>query len=122
MIKPIKPNKVPQMESERRMMAGFSPIAFPMMRGVRYKSWIHCTIPSINNPEPKIIQKFCPVYADFSRLRMTIGIRPIACRYGIRFSTPINNPSVTASGKPTILKPIESKTPTHSAINDCPRK
>ena len=63
MIKPIKPNKVPQMDKERRMMAGFSPIAFPIMRGVRYKSCMHCTMQRTRIPDPKISQKFSPVSA-----------------------------------------------------------
>ena len=80
MISPINPSKVPQMESERRIMAGFNPIAFPMMRGVRYKSCMHCTIPSTSRPSPKMIQKFCHVSADLSRLRINIAMMPIACK------------------------------------------
>ena len=34
-ISPMNPNSEPQMERERRMTAGLSPITCPMMRGVR---------------------------------------------------------------------------------------
>ena len=79
MIKPIKPKKVPQMDKERRMMAGFSPIAFPIMRGVRYKSCMHCTMQRTRIPDPKISQKFSPVSAALRRLSKIIGMIPIVC-------------------------------------------
>ncbi len=40
---PRKPRRVPQMERERRMIAGLSPIALPIIFGVRIKSCMHCT-------------------------------------------------------------------------------
>ena len=42
-ISPMNPRREPQIESERSMMAGFSPIAFPIILGVSRRSCMHCT-------------------------------------------------------------------------------
>ena len=67
------------MDNESKMMAGFNPIALPIMRGVRYKSCIHCTIPKTKIAKPKINQKFSPVSAERNKLNRIIGMIPIAC-------------------------------------------
>ena len=43
MISPRNPRSEPQMERDSRSTAGFSPIALPMILGVRYMSCIICT-------------------------------------------------------------------------------
>ncbi len=43
MIIPSMPINDPQMESDNKMMAGFSPVIFPMMRGTKKPSCMSCT-------------------------------------------------------------------------------
>ena len=74
MIRPIKPSKAPQIDSERSNMAGFSFIAFPMMRGVTMRSMIICTMAKTATADARITQKFCPVSTAFSRARNTVGM------------------------------------------------
>ena len=102
MIKPIKPNKVPQMDKERRMMAGFRPIAFPIIRGVRYKSCIHCTTQRTRIPDPKISQKFSPpaeiaVHAVFDIVGQPLDKRTVT--FGDQADPAVDNPFVIQQDK-----------------------
>ena len=74
MISPMKPSKAPHTERERSRMAGFSPIAFPMIFGVITISISTCTMANTANAIPKIIQKFSPVSAALSSERKAAGM------------------------------------------------
>ena len=56
MIRPMKPSRAPHTESERRRMAGLSPIAFPMIFGVTIMSVIICTTMNRPTASPKTIR------------------------------------------------------------------
>ena len=80
MITPIKPNNDPHTDNESRMMAGFSPMALPITRGVTTISEMICTTANTKMAVPKIIQKFCPVSAALRRAKNAVGIRANVCR------------------------------------------
>ena len=74
MISPMKPNSAPHTERESSRMAGFSPMAFPMIFGVITMSISTCTTAKTARADPKMIQKFCPVSAALSRARNAVGM------------------------------------------------
>ena len=74
-IKPMKPRRAPQTDRERRRMAGFNPIALPIIFGVMIISMIICTIINTATAERNIIQKFCPVSAAFNNDKKAVGTR-----------------------------------------------
>ena len=59
-ISPANPSKDPQMESDSRMMAGLSPVALPMMRGVRNASCMICAMTNTAMVSPPNTQKLLP--------------------------------------------------------------
>ena len=74
-IKPMKPNKAPQMERLRSKIAGFSPMALPIILGVTTMSVMICTTQNTNTAKPNTSQKFCPVSAALSMARKAVGMR-----------------------------------------------
>ena len=80
MIRPMNPSKVPHTESESNRIAGFMPIAFPMIFGVTNMSIMTCTMQNTANAEAKMTQKFSPVSAAFRSARKAVGMRAKVCR------------------------------------------
>ena len=120
-IIPTTPISAPQMERERRMMAGFNPVIRPIILGTIIASWIACTIQNTNRAAARIHQKFSPVSAAFSKASKTVGTRAISCKYGTMFNRPMKSPKPTASGKSMMTKPMLNNTPTKNATSACPR-
>ena len=71
----MNPSNAPHTESESSSMAGFNPIALPMILGVTIMSVIICTTMNSPTAKPNTIQKFCPVSAALSMARKAVGIR-----------------------------------------------
>ena len=68
----------PQMNTLRRMIAGRSPVALPMMRGVNTVSWITCTTrntPAVNSKE-FIMLELCSTARRMAK--SAAGTKPIA--------------------------------------------
>lgn len=65
MISPSIPINDPQMDKDRRMMAGLSPVIFPMILGTRSVSCMVCTTAKTAIALAMMTQKFCPVSAAF---------------------------------------------------------
>ncbi len=76
-MRPTKPRREPHTESERRRIAGFRFIAFPMIFGVNSMSAIIWTTMKTAKAEANIIQKFWPVSALFNKARKMVGINAI---------------------------------------------
>ena len=77
---PSIPINEPQMERDKRMMAGFSPVIFPMILGTRKVSCMICTIAKTANAHAMIIQKFCPVSAALRIANKMVGRKPMICK------------------------------------------
>ena len=80
MMRPMKPSRLPHTERLSRMTAGLSPMACPMIRGVRIKSCMACTMANTASAETTIIQKLVPVYWDLINAKRSVGTKPIVCR------------------------------------------
>ncbi len=74
MMSPMKPSSEPHTESESSRMAGFSPMALPMMRGVTTMSVIIWTKAKRPNARPNTSRKLCPVSAALSMARKAVGM------------------------------------------------
>ena len=120
-ISPMNPSSVPHTERASNSMAGFSPMAFPMMRGVTTMSIMICTMQNTATALASITQKFCPVSAAFSRARKAVGIKAKVWRYGTRSMMPIRMPRPIAIGKSIMVNPMQNSIPMVSATSDCPR-
>ena len=79
-IIPTTPIRAPQIDRDRRMIAGFKPVIFPITFGTMMPSWIICTMQNTSNAQNKIHQKFCPVSAAFSRANKIVGANAMSCR------------------------------------------
>ena len=74
-IKPMKPSKAPQIESDRSIMAGLSPMDLPIILGVRKRSCVACTTIYTSDIHPTISQKLPPVDTELTRHRsVAMGI------------------------------------------------
>ena len=80
MIIPSIPINEPQIERDKRMMAGFSPVIFPMILGMRKVSCIIWTMAKTASAHAMIIQKFSPVSAALRIANRTVGRKPMICR------------------------------------------
>ena len=80
MMSPTKPSNAPHTDSDNKRMAGFSPIADPMIFGVVTMSVMICTMMNTSTAIPKITQKFCPVSAALSKARNAVGMSAKVCR------------------------------------------
>ena len=56
------------MESDNRMIAGFSPVIFPITRGTMNPSWMVCTTMNTAMAEAMIIQKLIACVGGFQGL------------------------------------------------------
>ena len=79
-IMPTIPISAPQMERERRMMAGLRPVIFPITLGTMMKSCITWTMQNTNKAQHSIHQKFCPVSAAFSKANRMVGTKAMSWR------------------------------------------
>lgn len=76
-IIPNIPINEPHMESDNRMIAGFSPVIFPITRGTMNPSWMVCTTMNTAMAEAMIIQKLSPVSEAFRIASMIVGTKPM---------------------------------------------
>ena len=108
-INPTNPNRVPQIESDKSIIAGLRPTAFPIILGTKNISWITWTTTNTSSTNIKRYQKFSPVCAECNIVSNIAGTKPTVCKYGTRLRNPIKNPKRTAKGKPTIENPIAKR-------------
>ena len=80
MIMPTIPIKAPQIDNDKSMMAGFSPVIFPMTFGTMIASCMTCTTQKTIKALINIHQKLVPVSAAFSRASSTVGTKAINCK------------------------------------------
>ncbi len=80
MMSPMKPSSAPHTESESSRIAGFRPIALPIIFGVTIMSVIICTTQNSPTANPNTTQKFCPVSAALSMARKAVGMMAKVCR------------------------------------------
>ena len=80
MMRPMTPSSAPHTDSESSRMAGFSPIALPIIFGVTIMSVIICTTQKSPTANPNTTQKFCQVSAALSMARKAVGIMAKVCR------------------------------------------
>lgn len=106
-IIPRMPSRLPQIESDKRIIAGFIPIVLPIILGVNIKSATICTTAYTAIHCPQSAQKDCSPVVEQIRQRKVTGIMVINCKYGTMNSTPIISPRTIARGIPTILNPIQ---------------
>ena len=76
-IFPNIPINEPHMESDYRMIAGFSPVIITITRGTMNTSWMICTTMNTAMAEAMIIQKFSPVSEAFRIASMIVGTKPM---------------------------------------------
>ena len=79
-IRPTKPSNVPHTDSDSSSMAGFKPMALPMILGVMIMSMMICTMQNTATALARMTQKFCPVSAALSKARKAVGMRAKVCR------------------------------------------
>ena len=80
MMRPMKPSSAPHTDSESSRMAGFSPIALPIIFGVTIMSVIICTTQKSPTANPNTTQKFCPVSAALRIANKMVGRKPMICK------------------------------------------
>lgn len=74
---PSNPKRVPHIDKESRIIAGFNPMALPMILGVRTKSEKHSTKAYTARHSIQIVQKSIPVSIDLNAHITVTGIREI---------------------------------------------
>lgn len=74
-INPRNPRSAPHTDSDRRRIAGFSPMALPITFGVTTMSVMICTMMKTASALRKMAQKFSPVSAAFRMAKKTVGMR-----------------------------------------------
>ena len=121
-IIPTIPISAPQMDSDKRMMAGFRPVIFPIILGTMMVSCIACTMQNTNKAPAKMYQKLLPESAAFKSERRMVGTKATNCRYGTILSRPMNRPKPIANGKSMMRKPMLNRIPTRNATRAWPRK
>ena len=121
-IIPTMPNSEPHTERDKRMIAGFRPIAFPIIFGTKNRSIIHCTITYIRATNPSITQKLSSVCDARNQQSNIAGGNVMTWRYGIICTRPTKRPNIIAIGKPMIWNPVAYSTARMQQINAWWRK
>ena len=114
-IRPMNPSKAPHTDSDKRRMAGLSPMALPIILGVSTMSVITCTTLNTITAEPNISHKFSPVSTALRAESSTLGITAPPRSYRTPLNPPIRMPRPMAIGKPMMVNPMQNKIPIHRA-------
>jgi len=98
------------------MMAGFKPVALPMMLGVSKTSSITWTMAKTARTETATQKKFWSYSAALMAASNIPGKIATVCRYGTIFIAPAVNPKIIPMGRLMMLKPMANRMPTMKAI------